>query len=95
MQRLEVSCAVRSIYGSLGAKGLIFELYVVFLDTCLYRETGLIVVIPKSFVAHNTPSVLGCLSFSHHTILWTLFLEFFFLLHFCSPQEASLPYCHC
>jgi hypothetical protein len=36
MQRLEVSCAVRPIYGSLGAKGLI----IVTLENCyLYPDT--------------------------------------------------------
>jgi hypothetical protein len=34
MQRLEVSCAVRPIYGSLGAKGLRRARYVVIIVHC-------------------------------------------------------------
>ena len=80
---------------------LIFELYVVCLYTCLYKETGLIFVVPKHSVTHNMPLSFPDICFrmpfiySPHFFLWNLFLGFFFLLHFHSPQETSLPsYCH-
>jgi hypothetical protein len=57
MQRLEVSCAVRPIYGSLGAKGLS---YIVYLPGSTRWRSGLRQYITNRKVAGSIPDyVIG------------------------------------
>ena len=79
MQRLEVSCGVRRIYTSLGAKGFILyrEIFAVYSESHKNTQFGQNVefVCVKTWW-YTTNKQYSVVSFSHHMSVWAAFIHF-------------------